>query len=91
MRRQAAALALLGLLALGGAAADESHKPAPGAEDPDASFLEFLGSVDRLHDVNPDYLKPTDPRLARLNSRPRWLPPPPPPPPPSPPGGKDHD
>ena len=28
----------------------------PPAEDPDAGFLEFLGSVDGLAEVNPDYL-----------------------------------
>lgn len=33
---------------------DDHRKGAP--ENPDPSFLEFLGSVDRLADVNPDYL-----------------------------------
>jgi hypothetical protein len=33
---------------------DDDRKSAP--ENPDPSFLEFLGSVDRLADVNPDYL-----------------------------------
>jgi len=51
------------VLALGGAAArgDEARK-AP--DDPDAGFLEFLGSVDRLADVNPDYLSQADPTKA---------------------------
>jgi hypothetical protein len=43
------------LLALGSAAArsDDGRKP---PEDPDPGFLEFLGSVDRLADRDPDYL-----------------------------------
>jgi len=43
------------LLALGCAAvrSDDSRK---ASDDPDAGFLEFLGSVDRLAEVNPDYL-----------------------------------
>ena len=51
------------VLALGGVAArgDEARK-AP--DDPDAGFLEFLGSVDRLADVNPDYLSQADPTKA---------------------------
>ena len=92
MRRHAAGLAVLAALALGAAVADESRKPPPApAEEPDAGFLEFLGSVDRLADVNADYLRQTDPRMARLNPRARWMPPPPPPPPPSPPGAKNND
>jgi len=43
------------LLALGCAAArsDDNRR---ASDDPDPGFLEFLGSVDRLADVNPDYL-----------------------------------
>lgn len=43
------------LLALGAAAArsDDGRKP---PDDPDPGFLEFLGSVDRLADRDPDYL-----------------------------------
>ncbi len=37
------------------ARADDGHKPPPAA-DPDPGFLEFLGSVDGLAEVNPDYL-----------------------------------
>ena len=40
---------------------DEARK-AP--DDPDAGFLEFLGSVDRLAEVNPDYLSQADPTKA---------------------------
>jgi len=71
---------LLAVLLLGYAAAraDDVHKP---AEPPDPGFLEFLGSVDRLADVNPEY-------LAQLESRSKaaatTTPPPPPPPPPPP-------
>ena len=41
-------------LLAGTARADDAHKPP--AQDPDPGFLEFLGSVDGLADVNPDYL-----------------------------------
>jgi len=54
--------------------------PPRKADDPDPSFLEFLGSVDGLSDANPDY-------LAQANvphpAVPKPAPPPPPPPPPS--------
>jgi hypothetical protein len=89
MRARSAALAL-GVLALACAAVrgDETRKPAPSAE-PDPGFLEFLGSVDRLADVSPEYLAQTDPARARLLATGRVPPPPPPPPPPaSPPGAK---
>ena len=93
MHRHVAGLLVLAVLALGSAAADESRKPPPAPEEPDAGFLEFLGSVDRLSEVNPDYLRQSDPRVARLNPRPRWMSPPPAPPapPPSPPGAKSDD
>ena len=45
--------ALLGY-ALLGVAAHAADGPAPA--DPDAGFLEFLGGVDGLADVNPNYL-----------------------------------
>jgi len=57
------------VLAWSAARADDVHKP---AEEPDPGFLEFLGSVDRLSDVNPDY-------IARASANP------PPPRPPAPP------
>ena len=66
------------LLGCADARADDVHKP---AEPPDPGFLEFLGSVDRLADVNPEY-------LAQLESRSKaaaaTTPPPPPRPPPPP-------
>jgi hypothetical protein len=43
-------------LLAGTARADDAHKPPAPAPDPDPGFLEFLGSVDGLADVNPDYL-----------------------------------
>jgi hypothetical protein len=58
--------------------AARADDPPRKAEDPDPSFLEFLGSVDGLSEANPDY-------LAQANSPhpPKPAPPPPPPPPPS--------
>jgi hypothetical protein len=41
---------------------DEVRK---AADDPDPGFLEFLGSVDRLAEVNPDYLSQSDPKTAK--------------------------
>jgi hypothetical protein len=41
-------------LLAGTARGDDARKPP--AQDPDPSFLEFLGSVDGLSEVNPDYL-----------------------------------
>ncbi|HYC08342.1 MAG TPA: hypothetical protein VEC10_01815 [Steroidobacteraceae bacterium] len=81
MWTRSAWLAVLGALVLSCATAraDDARRP----EEPDPGFLEFLGSVDRLAEVNPDYLsqggdagkpaKPTPPPPAPL-------PPPPPPP-----------
>ena len=70
--------ALLGTLARG----EDTHQPP--AEDPDAGFLEFLGSVDGLAEANPDYLAQSSPgRPAPPDGVPaRPAPPPPPPPPP---------
>jgi hypothetical protein len=62
------ALALLGVvLALGCVVArgDDARL----AEDPDAGFLEFLGSVDRLAEVNPDYLSQPDPPGAKSDAK----------------------
>jgi hypothetical protein len=85
---------LLIVLALAGLAvrADEPRKPPP-AEEPDPGFLEFLGSVDRMAEVNPDYLSQAGPPTARVPG----IKPPPPPPPPKPPpppnaaGDKNND
>jgi len=54
MRRAFRVLALLACALPGMALGDDPHKS--GAEEPDASFLEFLGSVDGLAEANPDYL-----------------------------------
>ncbi len=64
-----AGCAVLAALALACALArsDDTRKPQPA--DPDPGFLEFLGSVDRLAELNPDYLAQADhrrrPRLQR--------------------------
>jgi hypothetical protein len=86
MWRQRTGLIALLVLALGCAAAwgDDGRKPA--SDDPDPGFLEFLGSVDRLAEVNPDYLTQADPvRPETPNAKPAVTPPPAPPPPPPPP------
>src|SRR5258706_8728482 len=63
------------------ARSDDRRKRQPA--DPDPGFLEFLGSVDRLAELNPDYLAQADPRraaqLARGRAPPATAPPPPPP------------
>jgi len=62
-----ASCALLAVLALAGALARGDDTRKPEHSDPDPGFLEFLGSVDRLAEVNPDYLAQADPpRVARL-------------------------
>lgn len=64
------------------ARSDDAHKTPPA--DPDPGFLEFLGSVDRLADVNPDYLSQPDPPAATkpgARGATPALPSPPPPPP----------
>jgi hypothetical protein len=78
------ATALLVMLALGTAAvrADDPPRKPP---EPDPGFLEFLGSVDRLAEVNPDYLSSaphTDPPAKPPGPS---SPPPPPTPPSAPP------
>jgi hypothetical protein len=81
------ALTVLAALSLACAVArsDDSRSPPP-SQDPDPGFLEFLGSVDRLAEVNPDYLSQAGPaRIARPpQGTPATAPPvtPPPPPPP---------
>ena len=87
-----ASCALLAVVALAGALArgEDTRKPEPLGPDP--GFLEFLGSVDRLAEVNPDYLAQADPpRVARL-VRGRALPAAPSPqPPPSASGVKNNE
>src|SRR5215469_6968862 len=77
-----AVLALL-LLGCGLARADDARK---GSDEPDAGFLEFLGSVDRLADVSPDYLSQVEAR-AKAGTGTTPAPAPPPPPPPNGPNG----
>jgi hypothetical protein len=85
---RAAAAALLGVaLACATARADEPRTNDPA---PDAGFLEFLGGVDQLADVNPDYLTPG--KSAHPVSPPPKPPANPPPPPPAPqPGAKSNE
>ena len=84
---------MLAALALACALArsDDTRKPQPA--DPDPGFLEFLGSVDRLAEVNPDYLAQADPQRAARRARGRAPPatPPPPPPPPNTAGVKNNE
>jgi hypothetical protein len=80
---RAAAVAVLSALALGSAIgrSDDTNKAPPA---PAAGFLEFLGSVDRLSEVNPNYLAPpVQAKGARpaTNGGTRRPPAPPPPPP----------
>ena len=77
--------------ALLGVAAHAADGPAPA--DPDAGFLEFLGGVDGLADVNPNYLAQGN-AAAPAASAPAAAPakpPPPPPPPASAPGVKNNE
>ena len=75
--------------ALLGVAAHAADGPAPA--DPDAGFLEFLGGVDGLADVNPNYLAQGN-AAAPAASAPAAAPAKPPPPPPaSAPGVKNNE
>jgi len=68
--------------------ADDAPKP---AEPPDPGFLEFLGSVDRLADVNPEYLAQAEDRSkAAAATTPPPTPPRPPPAPSAPNGTGGH-
>jgi hypothetical protein len=85
--------ALLTVLALGAAAlsADET----PKATEPDMGFIEFLGSVDRLSDLMPDYLSQAEWRAKAGTGTTPPAPPPQPPPqspnaPPNGPGGHNN-
>ncbi len=79
---RAGAIAVLSALTLGsaiGRSDDASKAPPP---QPPAGFLEFLGSVDRLSEVNPNYLSQPNPgKVARPAANGGTRPPPPPPPP----------
>ena len=84
--------ALLAVLALACTLARSDDTRKPQREDPDPGFLEFLGSVDRLAEVNPDYLAQADPKRAARLAKGRAPPvTPPPPPPPSASGVKNND
>jgi hypothetical protein len=89
-RREWTVLAVLAL-AVPAVRADDSRAP---AQDPDPGFLEFLGGVDRLADVNPDYLSqagaPKVPKPVPPGSTQTPNPPPPPPPPQSPPSAANR-
>jgi hypothetical protein len=61
----------------------DAGPPAGGADPPDPGFLEFLGSVDRLADVNPDYISQAE--KAKPGVKPAVQLPPPPAPAPTPP------
>lgn len=90
---RAAATGVLAALALAGT---ELHAAGPpgNPQDPNAGFLEFLGSVDRLSEVNPDYLSQANPAKAGQPPpgavRPAQAQPPPPPNPNPPPGAKNN-
>jgi hypothetical protein len=73
LRPTSAVLAVL-LLGCAAARADDVHK---ATEDPDLGFLEFLGSVDRLSDVMPDYLPQPDARGKTADGISPVTPPPP--------------
>ena len=91
LRAMLAALAI-GMLGCGLAAGDDTaRKPPP---DPDPALLEFLGSVDGLAEVNPNYLAQVKRApVARLSvrGRPAPAPPPPAPPPAGPTGVKNNE
>ena len=92
LSRTSAVLAAL-LLGCATVRADDVHKP---AEPPDPGFLEFLGSVDRLSDVNPDYIAQAEARAKAATVNPPANPPPPRPPAPPPnaangPGGQKNE
>jgi hypothetical protein len=86
---------LLGYALLAATARGADPQAPPAAADPDPSFLEFLGSVDGLAEVNPNYLAQANagrPPAAAPAAPPRVTPPPPPtPPPPSTPGAKNNE
>ena len=77
---RAGAIAVLSALALGSAVgrSDDAAKAAPPPQ-PGAGFLEFLGSVDRLSEVNPNYLAPPLPKAAKPAANGTTPPPAPPP------------
>jgi len=86
LRSLTAALLACALTAAAARAAD------PPPADPDGSFLEFLGSVDGLAEVTPNYLAQAAPSRAPVPPPAKPPPPPPAPPPPAaPPGVKNNE
>ncbi|HEY2808633.1 MAG TPA: hypothetical protein VGI91_07540 [Steroidobacteraceae bacterium] len=88
--RAASAAWLLAALLSGAAHADDARKNAPAPPEP--GFLEFLGGVDGLAEVNPDYLaqaNPTNP--ANPTAAPPTPPVKAPAPPQAPPPGAKND
>ena len=91
LRAPLAALAIVTFAAGLARGDDAARNPPP---DPDPGFLEFLGSVDGLAEVTPDYLARAErARVARLSVRGRAMPasPRPAPPPPPAPGVKNNE
>lgn len=88
-RRAMLAGLTIGMLVAGVAAGDgTARRPPP---DPDPGLLEFLGSVDGLAEVNPNYLaqvKRAGVGRASVRGRPAPAPPPPAPPSAGPNGGE---
>ena len=86
---RAAAIAVLSALALGSAVGrtDDGGQ----TQSPPAGLLEFLGSVDRLSEVNPNYLSQPGPqRVVARPPAPNGPPKPPPAPPPAQSGDKNN-
>lgn len=81
MRAMRAGLTVLLTYALLAATAHGADPPAPSAGgDPDPSFLEFLGGVDGLSEVNPNYLAQVGAQRPPGVPAAKVAPPPPPPP-----------
>jgi len=79
--QRAAATAVLSALALGSAA---GRADGGSQTQPPAGLLEFLGSVDRLSEVNPNYLsQPAPTKVAARPPAPSGAAKPPPAPPPA--------
>ena len=78
--RRAGAIAVLSALTLGSAIGRSDDASKPPAPQPASGFLEFLGSVDRLSEVNPNYLSQPNPartpRPAANGARPASAAPP---------------
>jgi hypothetical protein len=90
-KRRAGSVVLTMLALINTVAWSDDHKGVP--PDPDPSFLEFLGSVDRMAEVNPDYLAPAARAPAAKPPAKSVDPPPPSSPPPaaSASGAKNND